>query len=100
MPSRSSKTKICCQSGSHAIKSTGISSVLTNTSALISQDNGSVLMEAGSLVLCPNGKDEGIGIVKFLRGKTFLITGATGFLGKGGVFSYLFRLLAKVRRTN
>ncbi|GFP79850.1 fatty acyl-coa reductase 2 [Phtheirospermum japonicum] len=26
--------------------------------------------------------DEGIGIVKFLRGKTFLITGATGFLGK------------------
>lgn len=43
------------------------------------------------LVLSPNGKDlvemngyeeGGIGIVHFLRGKTFLITGATGFLGK------------------
>ncbi|KAG6397238.1 hypothetical protein SASPL_143404 [Salvia splendens] len=39
-------------------------------------------METGSLVLSNNAKDEGIGIVKFLRGKTFLITGATGFLGK------------------
>lgn len=92
---------ISCQSGNHAIKSTGISSVLTETSALISQDNGSALIEAGSLVLSPNGKelemhDEGIGIVKFLRGKTFLITGATGFLGKGTVFSYLFRLLTNV----
>lgn len=92
---------ISCQSGNHAIKSTGISSVLTETSALISQDNGSSLIEAGSLVLSPNGKDlemhdEGIGIVKFLRGKTFLITGATGFLGKGIVFSYLFRLLTNV----
>ncbi|KAH6785013.1 hypothetical protein C2S51_037468 [Perilla frutescens var. frutescens] len=79
--SRNRSSMVCCQSGSHAIKSTGISSVLT------SQDHGSPLMEAGSLVLSPNGKDlemhdEGIGIVKFLRGKTFLITGATGFLGK------------------
>ncbi|KAK6117507.1 hypothetical protein DH2020_048727 [Rehmannia glutinosa] len=80
----SSKSKksmmISCQSGNHAIKSSGISSVLTEKSPLI--------MESGSLVLSPNGKDlvsmhdEGIGIVKFLRGKTFLITGATGFLGK------------------
>ncbi|KAL0428643.1 UNVERIFIED_CONTAM: Fatty acyl-CoA reductase 2 [Sesamum latifolium] len=43
----------------------------------------------GSLVLSPNGKDldvemhdQGLGIVKYLRGKTFLLTGATGFLGK------------------
>ncbi|KAI3446393.1 hypothetical protein Pfo_003058 [Paulownia fortunei] len=96
--SKNKKSMICCQSGNHAIKSSGISSVLTETSALISPDHGPALMEAGSLVLSPNGKDlkspggqstsvveihdEGIGIVKFLRGKTFLITGATGFLGK------------------
>ncbi|KAG6413600.1 hypothetical protein SASPL_126314 [Salvia splendens] len=80
---RRRRSMVCCQTGSHAIKSTGISSVLTETSsALISQDHGPALMETGSLVLSPNGKDEGIGIVKFLRGKTFLITGATGFLGK------------------
>lgn len=65
-------------------------------------------MEAGSLVLSPNGTGEniavkemmpyggtqshslvetddgiGIGIVQFLRGKSFFITGATGFLAKG-----------------
>ncbi|KAL1554557.1 Fatty acyl-CoA reductase 2 [Salvia divinorum] len=83
LSTRSRSSMVCCQTGSHAIKSTGISSVLTETSsALISQDHGPALMETGSLVLSPNGKDEGIGIVKFLRGKTFLITGATGFLGK------------------
>ncbi|KAL3623809.1 Fatty acyl-CoA reductase 2 [Castilleja foliolosa] len=79
---------ICCQkSGKHALKSTGISSVLTEN--LISPDHGPTLMETtGSLVFGPNNKDlvpmhdEGIGIVKFLKGKTFLITGATGFLGK------------------
>ncbi|KAG6399499.1 hypothetical protein SASPL_140980 [Salvia splendens] len=74
------RSMVCCQTGSHAIKSTGISSVLTETSsAVITQDQG---METGSLVLSPNSNKEGIGIVKFLRGKTFLITGATGFLGK------------------
>ncbi|KAL3623808.1 hypothetical protein CASFOL_032624 [Castilleja foliolosa] len=70
---------ICCQkSGNQAIKSSGASSVVLkeNSSALISPNNG------------PNSKDsmpmhdEGIGIVKFLQGKTFFITGATGFLGK------------------
>ncbi|KAL2228298.1 fatty acyl-CoA reductase 2 [Sesamum indicum] len=82
------KSMVYCQSGNHAIKSSGISSVLTETSALISADHGPALME-GSLVLSPNGKDldvemhdEGLGIVKYLRGKTFLLTGATGFLGK------------------
>lgn len=79
---------ICCQSSNHAIKSSAISSVFTEKSALISTDHAPGLIEAGSLVLSSNGKDleiheEGIGIVKFLRGKTFLITGATGFLGKG-----------------
>lgn len=30
--------------------------------------------------------DGGIGIVNFLRGKAFFITGATGFLAKGNIF--------------
>ncbi|XP_073150681.1 fatty acyl-CoA reductase 2, chloroplastic-like [Henckelia pumila] len=84
---------VYCQSGNnHARKFTGISSVFTETSSLISSDRGATtFMEAGSLVLTPEGKDVeihddgigiGIGIVKFLQGKSFLITGATGFLGK------------------
>lgn len=92
LSARTKRSMVCCQTGSHAIKSTGISTVLTETSSLVSQENGSVVMENGSLVLTPNGKEEGIGIVKFLRGKTFLITGATGFLGKGTVFSYPFSI--------
>lgn len=91
----------------------------SSSSALISPANadlGPTLMEGGnSLVLSPNGKELstsvkgmndlgqgeeegeglGIGIVQFLKGKTFLITGATGFLGKGFscVFLYLFILV-------
>lgn len=70
-----------------------------------SKDHNTALVGAGSLVVSPNGKTQteismtdlvpyggqptlvdmhdGIGIVKFIRGKVFLITGATGFLGKG-----------------
>lgn len=95
LSARAKRSMVCCQTGSHAIKSTGISSVLTETSSLVG-DHGPAVMENGSLVLAPNGKEEGIGIVKFLRGKTFLITGATGFLGKGIVFSYPFRFLIEV----
>ncbi|CAA0829923.1 Fatty acyl-CoA reductase 2 [Striga hermonthica] len=80
-----SSMMICCQKSDHVVNSSGISSVLTEKStALI----GPALMETSSLLLSPNGKDlvsmsdDGIGIVKFLRGRTFLITGATGFLGK------------------
>jgi len=88
------------------IKSSGLSSVLTERSSLVGTDNAAAtLMEAGSLVLSQNGKsqaeivvkdlvpyggpttliglEDGIGIVKFLRGKKFFITGATGFLAKG-----------------
>ncbi|XP_050383037.1 fatty acyl-CoA reductase 2, chloroplastic [Argentina anserina] len=76
-------------SGGNAKKTSGFSSAAT-------------LMDAGSLVLSPNDqkvqkennigvKDlvpfvempaNGIGIVKFLKGKGFFITGATGFLAK------------------
>ncbi|PSS36284.1 Fatty acyl-CoA reductase [Actinidia chinensis var. chinensis] len=90
------KSVVYCQSSGNTVKSTMVSSVLTERSALV---------DAGSLVLSTNGKnqpeievkdlvpfggpntsvldmDDGIGIVKFLRGKSFLITGATGFLAK------------------
>lgn len=70
---------------------------------VISGHTGAVIDPSSSLVLSPNGKNpadvmvkdlvpyngscnvhvaEGIGITKFLRGKGFFITGATGFLAK------------------
>ncbi|GMY14330.1 fatty acyl-CoA reductase 2, chloroplastic [Fagus crenata] len=94
---RRKRSVVYCQgSGGNVVKSSGFSSVLTESAAL---------RDAGSLVLSPNGKSQaeiavkdlvpyggpstslvevhdGIGIVKFLRGKGFLITGATGFLAK------------------
>ncbi|XP_062109769.1 fatty acyl-CoA reductase 2, chloroplastic [Humulus lupulus] len=78
-------------------------------SSAMSTDHGAaVVVENGSLVLSPNGKTQaenniavkelvpfggsqstsslemhdGIGIVSFLRGKSFFVTGATGFLAK------------------
>lgn len=103
---RMNKNVVHCQGGGNVVKSTGFSSVMTGRQALVSTDQSAVLRDAGSLVLSPNGKTQaeiavkdlmpygepstpsvevhdGIGIVKFLRGKTFLITGATGFLAKG-----------------
>ncbi|VFQ73962.1 unnamed protein product [Cuscuta campestris] len=97
-------------SGNNVVKSSNISYVVTERSATLEQGSKAALMEstAGSLILAPNGNvqtdvgmkdlvpydggssstalvekhDDGIGIVKFLRGKSFLITGGTGFLGK------------------
>lgn len=37
--------------------------------------------------------DEGLGIVKFLKGRSFFITGATGFLGKGIFLLNIFTCL-------
>ena len=106
---RRKKNVVYCQGGGNVIKSSGMSSVLTERSALVSTDHAATLMDAGSLVLSQNGKsqadivvkdlvhyggptsttliglEDGIGIVKFLRGKKFFITGATGFLAKGRV---------------
>ncbi|KAA8518325.1 hypothetical protein F0562_015792 [Nyssa sinensis] len=101
------KSIVYCQSGGNAITSSGLSSVLTErSSTLVSSDHATALRDAGSLVLSPNGKTkpdniavkdlvpyggaatslvemhDGIGITKFLRGKVFFITGATGFLAK------------------
>jgi fatty acyl-CoA reductase len=117
---RRKRSVVYCQgSGGNVVKSSGFSSVLTESAAL---------RDAGSLVLSPNGKSQaeiavkdlvpygepstslvevhdGIGIVKFLRGKGFLITGATGFLAKGiyllrqfsyVIFSFCLFLLTRV----
>lgn len=96
-------------SSGNVIKSSNLSNVLTERTSLVSSDHATTtLMDAGSLVLSQNGKtqsdivvkdivpfggptsttlingleDDGIGIVKFLRGKKFFVTGATGFLAK------------------
>ncbi|MED6184745.1 hypothetical protein PIB30_050471 [Stylosanthes scabra] len=103
---RKNNNVVFCQGGGNVIKSAGMSSVLTERTASFSADQAATLMDAGSLVLSQNGKsqtdivvkdlvpyggptpttlvgfEDGIGIVKFLRGKKFFITGATGFLAK------------------
>ncbi|XP_024459526.2 fatty acyl-CoA reductase 2, chloroplastic [Populus trichocarpa] len=100
---------VYCQGGGGKaiILSSGFPSVLTERSAVGSdQDHNAAVRDSGSLVLSPNGKgqpeiavtdlvpcggptssslvekQDGIGIVKFLRGKCFFISGATGFLAK------------------
>uniref|UniRef100_A0A2K2A4W9 Fatty acyl-CoA reductase n=1 Tax=Populus trichocarpa TaxID=3694 RepID=A0A2K2A4W9_POPTR len=93
-------------------------SILTERSAVGSgQDHNAAVRDSGSLVLSPNGKgqpeiavtdlvpcggptssslvetQDGIGIVKFLRGKCFFISGATGFLAKDFLCPEFFLLL-------
>lgn len=85
-----------------------VSSVLVNKDHNNSNNNNAAVMDAGSLALSANGNGQtelvvkdlvpykngtaasslvelqnGIGIVKFLRGKGVFVTGATGFLAKG-----------------
>ncbi|KAE8700915.1 fatty acyl-CoA reductase 2-like isoform X2 [Hibiscus syriacus] len=97
-----------CQGGTgKAIKTASVVRQRSKTA-----DRGATLMDTGNLIVSPtpNGntqadiavKDlvpyggstslvdlqEGIGIVKFLRGKEFFITGSTGFLAKG-LFSFV-----------
>ncbi|PIN12716.1 Long-chain-fatty-acyl-CoA reductase [Handroanthus impetiginosus] len=70
----------------HVINSSALTSRPYHASASPRTEVG-----AGSSVLSPTGEDfglemphhdQGIGIVNFLRGKTFLVTGATGFFAK------------------
>ncbi|KAK7244694.1 hypothetical protein RIF29_39519 [Crotalaria pallida] len=90
-------TVVHCQGGGgNVTKSSGISSILTERpTTIVSTDHTTTtLMDPGSLVvkdLVPYGGptsttliglEDGIGIGKFLRGKKFFITGATGFLAK------------------
>ncbi|CAH9063346.1 unnamed protein product [Cuscuta europaea] len=110
LPTLRVKNMVYCQSGSgnNVVKSSNMASVVTERS-LSEQGSKAALMEAaGTLILAPNGNvqqtdvgmkdlvpfgggsstplvekhDDGIGIVKFIRGKSFLVTGGTGFLGK------------------
>ena len=105
-----------CQSGGSVTKSDKIAPILSERSILKTQGHGAAIMDPnGSSVLTPNGKntaelvvkdptlcngasstyaqvDKGIGIVKFLRGKAFFVTGATGFLAKGYPHSSEFSL--------
>ncbi|XP_048321561.2 fatty acyl-CoA reductase 2, chloroplastic [Ziziphus jujuba] len=102
---RKKKSLISCQGSGNKIKNSGVSSVLTerSPSTLANTDNAA-LMDSGNLVFSRSEAEniakkemvnygrksstslveihDGIGIVKFLRGKCFLITGATGFLAK------------------
>ncbi|XP_012485655.2 fatty acyl-CoA reductase 2, chloroplastic [Gossypium raimondii] len=93
----------CQGSSGKAIKTAGVSSVVKERSKMVNGgDRSPALMDAGSLIVSPNQADiavkdlvpyggsttslvelqDGIGIVKFLRGKEFFITGSTGFLAK------------------
>ncbi|XP_021745855.1 fatty acyl-CoA reductase 2-like [Chenopodium quinoa] len=100
------KCYVHCQSGSNVTKSDKFTPILSERSTSKNTGHGAAIMDpSSSLVLNPNGKNsadlvakdlapyngasstlaqvqEGIGIVKFLRGKTFFVTGATGFLAK------------------
>ncbi|XVF75988.1 hypothetical protein PTKIN_Ptkin13bG0231500 [Pterospermum kingtungense] len=96
-----------CQESGKAMKANGVSSVSRDRPKTVHADRSTAIMDAGSLIVSPNTnwnsqadiavKDlvpyggsttslvelqEGIGIVKFLRGKHLFITGSTGFLAK------------------
>lgn len=95
-----SKFFVQCQGSGNSVNSLKSSSILTEISKVVNNSDCSsaALMDTGSLVLSPNGKNktmvpydpspplievqDGIGIVNFLRGKRFFITGGTGFLAK------------------
>ena len=108
---RKKNTFVHCQGSGNAMKTNGVSSVLRESLKMVNADRSAAIMDAGSLIVSPNPngnsqadiavKDlvpyggsttslvelqEGIGIVKFLRGKDFFITGSTGFLAKGNFF--------------
>ncbi|KAJ4979794.1 hypothetical protein NE237_010574 [Protea cynaroides] len=88
------KNSVYFQSNGNVTTSGGLSSLWTKrlmlTPTIGKIDRGSCLVNAGSMDLSSNEKtedeilekDDGIGILKFLRGKQFFITGATGFLAK------------------
>ncbi|KAI4365426.1 hypothetical protein MLD38_021410 [Melastoma candidum] len=96
LPRRNSGCLVFCR-GDNVYKSGSV------TWPLASPDHGAVLMDPGSFIITPSGNDQaavkdlvpysgqipslvqmegGIGITRFLRGKNFFITGATGFLAK------------------
>ncbi|GAB4851490.1 hypothetical protein Ancab_030892 [Ancistrocladus abbreviatus] len=101
--SKKKRSLVYCQSSGNVTRANKFSTVLSERSVLINSGHGAAMMDtSSSLVLSPNGKPSGelavkelvsyggslvqvqagIGIVKFLGGKAFFVTGATGFLAK------------------
>ena len=91
---------------SNAERPIRVSSLLKDRGQVLIREQSSPAMDAETLVLSPNGNGrtieingvktlmpfsgasmvgmkEGLGIISFLQGKKFLITGSTGFLAKG-----------------
>lgn len=82
-----------------------VASLLKDRGQVLIREQSSPAMDAETLVLSPNvngvktlmpfngaamvGIKEGLGIVSFLQGKKFLITGSTGFLAKGTYQNYI-----------
>lgn len=58
--------------------------------------NSTSCKEAEARTVTLRSGEEGIGIVRFLGGKNFLITGATGFLAKGINLNKHFSSIAKL----
>ncbi|KAA8516954.1 hypothetical protein F0562_017228 [Nyssa sinensis] len=110
------KSVVHCLGRSNVTESSGLSSVPFKRSTMVNVDHGVTVIDVASLDF-PNGESQaaeiavkdmvpcsgpptspvdmhdGIGIIRFLRGKKFLITGATGFLAKD------LDLIEKILRT-
>ena len=55
-------------------------------------DNGIKTTSTTAAIMPLLKPSDGIGIVSYLQGKNYLITGATGFLGKGIYFLLHFHI--------
>ncbi|KAL5976734.1 hypothetical protein ACLOJK_021067 [Asimina triloba] len=95
--SKKKQNLVWCRNNSGNMEASFVSKTMETGVMVADPNNG--LMNDGSLLLSPNALEElvpdysgmattlpdfrqGLGIVRFLRGKGFFITGATGFLAK------------------
>ena len=67
--------------------------LITSTDRVV--DNGIKTTSTTTAIMPLLKPSDGIGIVNYLRGKNYLITGATGFLGKGIYFLLPFHISLK-----
>jgi hypothetical protein len=88
---------VCCQNKENAGSYESLSAVLTQSNGITSTD---MVVESGTRTIptttttIPLMKPcDGIGIVSYLKGKNYLITGATGFLAKGIAFLHVLCLM-------
>ena len=68
--------------------------VITTTDRVV--DNGIKTTSTTTAIMPLLKPSDGIGIVSYLRGKNYLITGATGFLGKG-IYLFLHFHISNIR---